>query len=114
MVARIKAPSNGKISAIAITPGNSDRIWVGHESGEIWRSLNGTAVTPGWSQIGRQGAHPIDANRFCNQIFVSPHEPNTVLVVFGGFTTGNVWRTDDGGGIGSTSPGAFRPSRSAR
>ena len=103
----IKSPSSGKISAIAITPGNSDRIWVGYERGEIWRSLNGTAVTPIWSQISGQGPNPIAANRFCNQIFVSPHDPNTVLVVFGGFTAGNVWRTDDAGGNWANIAGAL-------
>ena len=94
---RIKPPANGRISAVAVTPGNSDRVWVGYEAGGIWRTSNGTAVTPTWSQVNGQGSNPIVANRFCHQIFVSPHDPDTVLVVFGGFTTGNVWRTDDGG-----------------
>jgi hypothetical protein len=104
----IKPPANGMISAVAITPGNSDRIWVGYETGEIWRTNNGTAAALTWSQVNGQGSNPIVANRFCHQIFVSPHDPDTVLVVFGGFTTGNAWRTDDGGShwvnIGGTLP----------
>ena len=104
---RIKSPANGMISAIAIAPGNPDRIWVGHDRGEIWRSLNGTAASPSWSQINGQGPNPIVANRFCNQIYVSPHDADTVLVVFGGFTTGNVWRTDDGGANWTNIAGAL-------
>ena len=95
--ARVKPPSNSKISAIAIARGNSDSIWVGHEKGEVWRTLNGTAANPTWSLINGQGPNPIVSNRFCHQILVSPHDANTVLIVFGGFTSGNVWRTDDGG-----------------
>jgi hypothetical protein len=94
---RIKLPSNGNISAIAITPSDSDRVWVGYTSGEIWRSLNATSANPTWSRVDQQGSHPIVASRYCNKILVSPHDPNTVLVSFGGFVTGNVWRSDDGG-----------------
>jgi hypothetical protein len=103
----IKPPSNGKISALAIAPGNSDVVWVGHEKGEIWRSLNGTAAVPTWSRINGQGPSPIIANRFCHQIFVSPHDPNTVLVAFGGFTAGNIWRSDDGGATWADISGAL-------
>jgi len=94
---RIKPPSNSLISAVAITPGDSDRVWVGHIDGEIWRSQNATQPTPTWSRVDALGARPLVARRFCNQILVSPHDPATVLVVYGGFTAGNVWSTDDGG-----------------
>jgi hypothetical protein len=80
---------------------------VGHEGGDIWRSANGTAASPTWSQINGQGPHPIAANRFCSQIFVSPHDPLTVLVAFGGFTTGNVWRSDDDGANWANIAGAL-------
>lgn len=94
---RIKPPANGNISAIAIGPRDSDLVWVGYESGEVWQSKNATVASPTWSLVSGQGAHPLVAGRFCNQILISPHDSATVLVVFGGFTTGNVWRTEDGG-----------------
>src|SRR5262249_18631959 len=55
---RIKPPANGMISAVAITPGNSDRIWVGYTTGEVWRTNNGTAATPAWSLVNGQGSNP--------------------------------------------------------
>jgi hypothetical protein len=94
---RIKSPANGKISAIAITPGNSDLVWVGYDSGEVWRSMDATSASPTWSLMTGQGANGFNPRRYCNKIFVSPHDPNTVLVVFGGFTAGNVWKTVNGG-----------------
>src|SRR5262249_3574891 len=104
---RIKSPSNGLISAIAIAPTNSDSVWVGYDDGEIWQSLNATASSPTWWRMARAGVHPIVASRFCNQILVSPHDPNTVVVVFGGFTSGNVWRSDDAGVTWSNLAGAL-------
>jgi len=94
---QIKPPSNANISAITVTPGNSDRVWVGHANGEVWLSSNATSASPSCSRVDQQGPSPLVANRFCNQILVSPHDANTVLAVFGGFVAGNVWRTDDGG-----------------
>ncbi|MBA5800319.1 sialidase family protein [Rhizobium changzhiense] len=95
--ARIKQPSNGMISAICVVPGDSDRAWVGYTTGEIAKSLNATAAMPSWSRIDGLGANQIQAGRFCHQILVSPHDANTIFVAFGGFSAGNVWRSDDGG-----------------
>ena len=94
---RIKPPSNGRISAIAIAPSDSDRVWIGYDTGEIARSVNATSSSPAWSRIDGPGPMQIHATRFCHQILVSPHDTDTVLVAFGGFTSGNIWRTDDGG-----------------
>lgn len=95
--ASIKPPTNGRISAIAVAPGDSDRVWVGYDTGEIARSLNATATQPVWTRVDGPGPGRIQAARFCHQILVSPHDSDTVLVAFGGFVTGNLWRTQDGG-----------------
>lgn len=95
--ARIKPPSNDKISAICVTPGDSDRVWVGYGDGEISRSLNALAPTPSWSRIDGPGPQQIQAGRYCHRIVVSSHDPDVVFVTFGGFSASNVWRTDDGG-----------------
>jgi photosystem II stability/assembly factor-like uncharacterized protein len=104
---RIKPPSNGLISAIAVTTGNSDRVWIGYDDGEVWSSVNATAATPIWTEISGQGPMPLAANRPCNRILISPHDANTILVAFGGFASGNIWRTDDGGASWTDLSGAL-------
>ena len=36
-------------------------------------------------------------NRYCERIAICPTNANKVYVTFGGFNSGNVWRTTDGG-----------------
>ena len=93
------------ISAIAIAPGNADIVWVGHNNGELYRTLNGTAATPSWKRMD-PSAFP---NRFLSRITIDPLNHATVYVAFGGFEDGNLQRTTDGGatwadatGIGAT------------
>jgi hypothetical protein len=93
---RIKPPAESLISALAVTLGNADKVWVGHERGELWLSLNATAAAPSWSRVTGSGLLRTPA-RFCHQIFVSPHDADRILVAFGGFSKSNVWLTDDSG-----------------
>ena len=90
---RIKAPSNGFISAIAVAQKDSDLVWVGYNNGEIDKSVNGTAANPVWSRI--DGSLP--TRRYVTRVLISPHDKNTVLVAFGGFAKSNIWITRDGG-----------------
>ena len=112
---QIKSLGNGKISAIAIDPLASDHVWVGHETGEIWRSINATDSSPSWVRINNYGSDPLDVSRYCHHIEVSPHNSADVLVTFGDYASGNVWRTRDKGltwvNISATLPEA--PVRSA-
>ncbi|MDB6066371.1 MAG: hypothetical protein JWR26_2579 [Pedosphaera sp.] len=89
-------PTNGQlISAVAVAPGNSDVIWVGHNNGFIYYTTNGTAATPTWirADLGT-GSLP---KRYCMRLTVDPSDPNRVYVVFGSFSTANVWRTLNSG-----------------
>lgn len=95
--ARVKPPADGKISAIAISPANSETVWVGHERGQVWRTRNVSAAVPVWQQIDGQGLRPLTARRMCTQIVVSAHDSKRVLVAFGGFERANLWLTDDDG-----------------
>ncbi len=83
----IKAPvaSNSYISAISVPRGNPQLIWVGYADGEVWNTSNGGSS---WTQVTGLPA------RFCTHIDVAPG-PN-VYVTFGGFTSGNIWRYNDG------------------
>src|SRR6185503_12512722 len=91
----IKVPSGAGnyISAIAVTPGNSNSVWVGHNNGQLYKTTNGTAATPAWTASGA-GTLPA---RFITRVRVDPNDANTVYVTFGGFSTGNVWKTTNGG-----------------
>lgn len=80
------------ISAIAVQQGNSDLIWVGHNNGQVYKTINGTTGSPAWTLVS--GALP---GRFATRILIDKDTPNTVYVTFGGYNAGNVWRTTDGG-----------------
>jgi hypothetical protein len=91
----IKVAGAAYISAIAVAPGNSDIIWVGHNNGDVFSTTNGTAATPTWTQ--RDLGTPNLPNRYCERIAITPGNPNKVYATFGGYSSGNVWRTLDGG-----------------
>lgn len=95
--ARIKPPADGFISAVAISPANSDHVWIGHERGQVWRTTNAGAAAPVWQQIDNRGPKPLTVRRMCTQLLVSPHDPKRVLAAFGGFERDNIWLTDDTG-----------------
>jgi PKD repeat protein len=91
----IKSSTGSLISAIAAAPGNSDVIWVGHNNGDVYYTTNGTAASPTWYQ--RDLGTPNLPNRYCERIAISPTNSSRVYVTFGGFNSGNVWRTTDSG-----------------
>ena len=82
------------ISAIAVAPGNSDIIWIGFNNGDVFATANGTASSPLW--IIKSLGTPNLPNRQCS-LAIDPNNWNQVFVTFGGFTSGNVWRTTDDG-----------------
>jgi photosystem II stability/assembly factor-like uncharacterized protein len=41
--------SSCNISTIAVAEGNSDIVWVGHNNGEVYKTLNGTDAVPTWT-----------------------------------------------------------------
>jgi PKD repeat protein/photosystem II stability/assembly factor-like uncharacterized protein len=91
----IKAAAASPISAITVAPGNSAIIWVGHNSGEVYYTTNGTAASPAWFQTDL--GTPNLPNRFCSRIAIAPGASNRVYVTFGGYNSDNVWRTADSG-----------------
>ncbi|MGC0398125.1 photosystem II stability/assembly factor-like uncharacterized protein [Streptomyces sp. SAI-126] len=93
----IKPSAGSKISALAVTPGDSDLIWVGHVNGMLFRTTNGTAATPSWARVGVTGPDRLRPSRYCTCVTVDPRDPETVFVAFGGFEADNLWVTHDGG-----------------
>lgn len=98
------------LSAIAVAPGKSNEIWVGHNNGEVYRTTTGLADAPQWDRVGL-GALPQSQpkqNYWCQSIVVSPHDSQRVFVTFLSYTRNNVWLTTDGGAtwknVGPTLP----------
>jgi photosystem II stability/assembly factor-like uncharacterized protein len=83
------------ISAIAVAPGDSDVIWVGHNNGFVFATTNGSSASPNWTR--RDSNAPHLPSRYCTRITIDPLDKNVVYVTYGGFESNNVWRTMDGG-----------------
>lgn len=93
----IKAPTGGNspISAIAISPNNSDFIVVGHNNGDIFLTFNGTSAAPIWSKIDTAGL----PDRFVTRLTIdNARSPNWIYATFGGFRTDNVYVNRNLGG----------------
>ena len=92
----IKPPSaatDNFINAVAIAEGNSAITWVGHNNGEVYRSLDAQALSPTWTRVGAA----VFPARAVQRFMIDRDNPNRVIVAFTGFTSNNVWQTLDGG-----------------
>lgn len=92
--------------------GNSDVIWVGHNNGDVYRTTNGTAVTPSWSKMDGNGSMPLPS-RYNTRLTIDPTDHKVVYATFGGYSRGNVWKTTDGG-MNWTNIGAQLPETPVR
>ncbi len=79
------------ISAIAVTPGDSDLIWIGYNDGVVYQTTNGTGAFPKWM---RKSPGSFNA---CTGLAVDPNNADTVYACFSGFGANNLYRTSDGG-----------------
>jgi photosystem II stability/assembly factor-like uncharacterized protein len=93
--AAIKAPVGSPISAIAIAPGNSNVIWVGHNDGAVWYTTNGTVAAPAWTR--RDNTAPALPDRYVTHVTIDPKNVNRVFVTLGGFAADNIWQTTNAG-----------------
>ncbi|MDB5105962.1 MAG: hypothetical protein JWP91_3651 [Fibrobacteres bacterium] len=82
------------ISAIAVAPGNSNIIWVGHAGGTVMMTTNGLAAVPTWT-TRTIGSNP--QYRMCTRITIDPTNTNRVYATFGGFEANNVYKSEDAG-----------------
>jgi hypothetical protein len=80
-VAKAPSPATDKfINAIAVHEGNANVIWVGHNNGEVYRTLNGLAATPTWTRVG-QGTLPA---RRVQRITIDRDNSSRAIVAFTG------------------------------
>ncbi len=89
------ADGTSHITAVAVAPGNSDLIWVGHLNGDVFKTINGTAASPTWTKMD-DNATALPARRV-TRITIDPTNNSRVYVTFGGYTGNNVWQTTNGG-----------------
>ncbi len=101
----VRAPvgrNNVFVSALAVTPGNSARIWAGYSDGEIALS-RGNFPNLAWDRVDLNPPMP---GRFVTEIHPHRTNPNVVFVSVGGFSNlglnTNVWRGDVVPGPGGT------------
>jgi hypothetical protein len=87
-------PGNSNISAITVANGNSNLIWVGHNSGDLFKTTNGLDGAPAWIKMDDNGPVP---GRTATSIALDPANADVVYASFGGFNSGNVWKSIDGG-----------------
>lgn len=99
----IKPPAEGepKISAIEARAGTgsttgSERVWVGHTDGAVYRSTNGAIRGPTWTRVDQNGPRTLP-KRFVTRIRLDPRDLNRVYVTFAGFEVENLWRSTDNG-----------------
>jgi photosystem II stability/assembly factor-like uncharacterized protein len=95
--AAIKPSAGPRISAIAVANGNSNIVWVGHTDGQVYRTTNGLTASPIWQRMDHTGPSPLMPQRYCTNITIDPKNAQVVYVTFGGYVSGNVWKTTDGG-----------------
>jgi photosystem II stability/assembly factor-like uncharacterized protein len=82
----------GTISALAIAPGNSNRVLAGTHKGTIFRTdsaLTATANTP-WTPV-----RPRDG--FVSSLVFDPMDVNVVYATYAGFGGAHVWKSIDAG-----------------
>ncbi len=81
------------ISTITVEPGNSNRIYVGHNNGQIYLTNNGLDAVPDWIRIDTLGNTNPPA-RWVSHIVVDPRNRDTVYFSFMGWEADNVWAFD--------------------
>ncbi len=98
----IKSSIASNITAITVAPGNSDIVWVGHKTGAVYKTTNGTDASPTWTLMGA-GTLP---SRRCQRITVDKNDNDIVYACFGGFSADNLYKSTDGGTSWSDSMGS--------
>ncbi len=83
------------LATVEVAQGNPNLIYVGHNNGQIWKTTNGTATSPTWTRVDDLGG-PMPL-RWPSKIIVDPNNHNVVYVAFMGWTSDNIWRSQNGG-----------------
>lgn len=102
----IKADVGSLIASIAVTPGNANRVYTGHNDGRLYRSDDATNAAPTWTALDDNAASNPLPGRVLTRLVIDPSAPQMVYACFGGFAADNVWRSTDAGATWSPIAGA--------
>ncbi len=83
------------IATMAVAPGNSDLVWVGHNDGSVFLTTSGTAASPAWTRVDENGLGLPD--RWVSTIVIDQNDHDHVYVAFMGWEGDNLWESTDGG-----------------
>ncbi|HRF59553.1 MAG TPA: hypothetical protein PLH94_06500 [Fimbriimonadaceae bacterium] len=81
---------SGNLRAIAVAPGDGQRIYTGASDGQVWMTSNGGTT---WTQITT--GSPGLPTRTITSISVNPSNKNDIVVTVSGTGTGHVYRCAD-------------------
>lgn len=93
----------------------SNRVLIGTRRGQVWLSDNANIADadidlndnkPEWRNI----TGDINAHRGVTRLFIDPQNTDTFYACYGGFQTGNLWKTTNAGGIWIDSSDGLPPA----
>lgn len=85
------------IASVAEAPSNKNVVWIGTNSGRIYKTSNALAPTPTWTTINDGASVTPLPNRYCGRIMIDKDNENIVYTAFGGYNSDNLWKSVDGG-----------------
>jgi hypothetical protein len=92
-----EAPSSRWISTISISPLDSNVVWIGYNNGRVFRTSQGHAPKPSWTEADLGAERRLPKGRMCTRIVFHPTNPAIVYATFAGFSADNLWWTSDSG-----------------
>ncbi len=102
------------ISAIAVAPGNADIMYVGHNDGRVFKTINATTATPTWTELTCAApAYPVFFRQVL-RLVVEPTNSNVVYAGHGGYDAANLWKLDSTGATTCVSIGNGLPPSPVR
>ena len=84
--------ADGKVSALAVAPGNSDRVLAGTSFGDIFRSDIGTSAG---AETRWDGTRP--RRGWVSWLAFDPDDPDVAYATYARFGGRHVWKSEDGG-----------------
>jgi photosystem II stability/assembly factor-like uncharacterized protein len=92
------------LSTVAIAEGDADRIWAGHNNGNLYFTSNGTDAAPVWTRVDNHGSGLPD--RWISTIVIDRNNHDHVYVALMGWEPDNLWETTDSGNTWSDISGS--------